>query len=85
MASPPTNPSCKKNLSNCEVEIKFGKTHTEIDYTTGVHQGDNMSPILFLYVILAFTETLHLDALPAQFVFFPDKKKETYQRVKEDY
>ena len=33
-----------------------------------------MSATLFLYVIHAFTETLHIDAHPTQFAFFPEYK-----------
>ena len=33
-----------------------------------------MSPVLFLFVIQAFLETLQLKAQPAQFAFFPEKK-----------
>ena len=71
---PPLIQAIKKNYTNCKVKIKFGKTYTEIDYTTGVHQGDNMSAVLFLYVIHAFTETLRIDAQPTQFAFFPENK-----------
>jgi hypothetical protein len=39
----------KKIHNNCKVKIKVGKKFTEIDYTTGMHQGDNMSPVLFLF------------------------------------
>mmetsp|Transcript_1493 Transcript_1493/g.2313 ORF Transcript_1493/g.2313 Transcript_1493/m.2313 type:complete len:881 (+) Transcript_1493:452-3094(+) len=64
----------RKLYNNCQVKIKVGAKFTEISYTTGVHQGDNMSPVLFLFVIQAFLETLQLTAQPAQFTFFPDNK-----------
>jgi hypothetical protein len=48
----------KKLYDNCKVKIKVGKTFTKIDYTTGIHQGDSMSPVLFLFVMQAFLETL---------------------------
>ncbi len=38
----------EKLYNNCKVKIKVGKGYTKVDYTTGVQQGDNMSPILFL-------------------------------------
>jgi hypothetical protein len=47
----------KKLYNNCTVKIKVGAESTEIDYTTGVHQGDNMSTVLFLFVMQAFLET----------------------------
>jgi hypothetical protein len=82
---PPLVQVIKKIYSNCKVKIKFGNKYTEIDYTTGVHQGDNMSAILFLYAIHAFTETLHLEAHPTQFAFFPENKNGNYQHTKADY
>ena len=54
--------------------MKVGTKFTGISYTTGVHQGDNMSPVLFLFVMQAFLKTLQLTAQPAQFAFFPDNK-----------
>jgi hypothetical protein len=37
----------EKLYKKCKVKITTGKESTFIDYTTGVHQGDNMSPVLF--------------------------------------
>ena len=34
---------------------------------TGVHQGDNMSPVLFLFVIQAFLDTLQMKSQPIQY------------------
>jgi len=85
MASPPPIVNnVRKLYNNCKVKIKIGSKSTEIDYTTGVHQGDNMSPILFLFVIQAFLETLQLKAQPAQFAFFPEKKIAAANRKMED-
>jgi hypothetical protein len=64
----------KKVYDNCKVKIKIGKNFTEVDYTTGVQQGDNMSPVLFLFVMQGFLDTLQLDAQPVQFSYFPDNK-----------
>ncbi len=60
----------KKLNSNCRVKIKVRSETTGLSYTTGVHQGDNMSPILFLFVMQAFLETLNLKAQPRQFSYF---------------
>jgi len=43
---------------NCTVLLKLGKVTSEIDYKSGVQQGDNMALILFLYVMQAAIETL---------------------------
>ena len=64
----------KKLNTNCKVKIKVGKKYTEIDYTTGVHQGDNMSPVLFLFLIQAFLDTLQIRSQPIQYTYFPEHK-----------
>jgi hypothetical protein len=51
-----------------------GSKFTELDYTTDVRQGDNMPPVLFLYVMQAFLETLQLKSQPIQFSYFPKNK-----------
>jgi hypothetical protein len=72
-----------KLYENCHIKIKVGKTSTELDYSTGVHQGDNMSPILFLFVFQAFLETLKIDAQPIQFSNFPENKNGKHKTSKE--
>jgi hypothetical protein len=64
----------KKLYENCTVKIKVGTKFTEILYSTGVHQGDNMSPVLFLFVIQAFLDTLQLPTPPILFSHFPENK-----------
>ena len=48
----------EKLYTNCTVHLEIGKEKCEIEYSTGVQQGDNMAPVLFLYVIQAAMETL---------------------------
>jgi len=50
----------KKMYSNCKVKLSIGKADKEIDYETGVQQGDNMAPTLFLFMMQAIMETLQL-------------------------
>jgi len=64
----------KKIYSNCFVEFKHDNKKSSIEYTTGVQQGDNMSPILFLFVMQAFMDTLKIDTPPAEFRYFPEHK-----------
>ena len=64
----------RKLYNDCKVKIQVGKKVVEIDYTTGVHQGDNMSPVLFLFVMHAFLQTLQLKSQPVHFAYFPDNK-----------
>ncbi len=56
------------------MNIKIGRECAEVDYTTGVHQGDNMSPVLFLFVIQAFLDTLKLKSQKINFAYFPENK-----------
>ena len=64
----------KKLYKNCTVKIKVGTKFAEILYSTGVHQGDNMSPVLFLFVMQAFLDTLQLSSPPVLFSHFPGNK-----------
>jgi hypothetical protein len=63
-----------KICNKCMVNIKLGRECAEVDNTTGVHQGDNMSPILFLFVIQAFLDTLKLKTQTIKFAYFPKNK-----------
>ena len=58
---------------NLSVEIKFGKTMEEIMQMVGVRQGDNMAPILFLFLVAAVAQILEQeweknDVRPIQFL-----------------
>jgi len=57
---PKVQRTIKKLYTNCTVQLEIGKEKCEIEYSTGVQQGNNLVPILFLlYVIQAAMETLH--------------------------
>ena len=43
---------------NCTVKLKIGDTDIQFDSTIGVKQGDNLAPILFLFMMQAVMETL---------------------------
>ncbi len=45
---------------NITCVLKIENKIMEIPQTVGVQQGDNMSPVLFLFLMTAFTETLEL-------------------------
>jgi hypothetical protein len=40
--------------------LKIEKEVTEISQSVGVRQGDNMAPVLFLFLMTAFAETLEI-------------------------
>jgi hypothetical protein len=44
--------------TNMHVKLQVGKEEHDIPHMVGVQQGDNMAPILFLFVMQAFSETL---------------------------
>jgi hypothetical protein len=66
--------SIEKLFFNCQVEFKNNNKKNSIQYTTGVQQGDNMSTILFLFVMQAFMDTLNIDAPSSCFCYFPEHK-----------
>jgi hypothetical protein len=48
----------RRKYANCEIEISVGKEKRLIDYATGVQQGDNVAPVLSLFLMLAVSQTL---------------------------
>jgi hypothetical protein len=44
--------------TDLKVVLKIGKETREILQSVGVRQGDNMAPVLFLFLITAFAESL---------------------------
>ena len=44
--------------ADIKIVLKIGKEKAEMKQTVGVRQGDCMAPVLFLFMIMAFAETL---------------------------
>jgi hypothetical protein len=44
--------------TNCDIEITVGREKRKSNYLSGVQQGDNVAPILFLFIMLAVYQTL---------------------------
>ena len=40
------------------MKLKLGKEEHDIPYGVGVLQGDNIAPVLFLFLLMAFAQTL---------------------------
>jgi hypothetical protein len=66
--------SIAKLYKNSKVKINVGKSETLVDYTTGVHQGDNTFPVLFLFIMQAFLDTLRIDVQATKFTHFLETK-----------
>ena len=43
---------------NSKVRLLIGEIDTTIPFNVGVKQGDSMAPVLFLFLIMGFAETL---------------------------
>ena len=74
-----------KLYENCKVQLKAGKSTCEIDYKTGIQQGDNMAPILFLYIMQAAIESLHMKLTcdKLEYQYFPGLKSSTCQYMED--
>ena len=44
--------------NGCTIHLQLGKEEREIKYGTGVQQGDNVAPVLFLFIMQAAYKTL---------------------------
>ena len=51
----------EKMYTDINIEVVLGKVTVEFDSTSGVKQGDNLAPILFLFVIQAALDTMNRD------------------------
>jgi hypothetical protein len=47
--------------------VKIGKEKAEIDQEVGVRQGDNVSLVIFLFLMSAFAETLETNGNQATY------------------
>ena len=57
-APPPLVDAIRRLHTDFKLEFKLDKKHQcTIDYTVGVRQGDNMAPVLFLFLVQAFAES----------------------------
>jgi hypothetical protein len=48
----------RRMYAECKVKVKVGKEERDIEYITGVQQGEHFAPILFLCLMLAVSSTL---------------------------
>ncbi len=57
-APPKLTNAIQRLYSDLRITLKIGKETTDIQQTVGVRQGDNLSPVIFLFIMTAFAETL---------------------------
>jgi len=60
-APPKLCEAIKRLYTNLKVILKIGKEKAEISQEVGVRQGDNLSPVIFLFIMAAFAETLEAE------------------------
>ena len=48
-----------------KVVLKIGKIEEKISQTVGVRQGDYISPVLFLFMVMTFAKTLETEWIKA--------------------
>ena len=63
------------------LELKKGNEKTQIDYLTGVHQGDNLAPLLFVLVFQAAMGSIELtneckSINKPEYKYFPNTQKD---------
>ena len=51
----------KRLYTDSKLQLTIGKEKESIPYTVGVKQGDNMAPVLFLFLMQAMAETLEAE------------------------
>ena len=62
----------EKMYKNCKVKLTISNISKERNYETGIQQGDNMAPLLFLFVMQAIMETLNLSNITKHEIqYFP--------------
>ena len=57
-APPKFRESIRRLYTDLKVVVKIGKEKAEIEQQVGVRQGDNVSSVIFLFLMSAFAETL---------------------------
>ena len=76
----------KRTYEKIIVKIIIGKVETSIDFKVDFKQGDSMAPVLFLFLMMAFSETLEdkwkaLELSKAQFARKGNSPRSTGQSV----
>ena len=64
-APPKLRSAISRMYQDLKVVLKIGKTEEKMSQTVGVRQGNCMSPVLLLFMVMAFAETLETEWVKA--------------------
>ena len=64
-APPKLRSAISRMYQDLKVILKIGKIKDKMSQTVGVRQGDCMAPILFLFMVMSFSETLEKEWIKA--------------------
>ena len=64
-APPKLRSAISRMYKDLKIVLKIGKVEDKMSQTVGVRQGDCMSPVLFLFMVMAFAETLEKEWVKA--------------------
>ena len=59
-APPKLRSAIARMYSDLKIILKIGKAKAEMGQKVGVRQGDCMAPVLFLFMVMEFAETLEI-------------------------
>ena len=65
-APPKLRSAISRMYQDLKVVLKVGKTEEKMSQTVGVRQGDCMVPVLFIFMVMAFEETLEKECIKAE-------------------
>ncbi len=60
-APPPFASAIERTYQDLVIVLKIKREVVELPQSVGVQQGDNMAPVLFLFLMSAFAETLEAE------------------------
>ena len=67
VAPPKLRSAISRMYQDLKVVLKIGKIEQKMSQTVGVRQDDCMAPVLFLFMVMALSETLEKEWIKADF------------------
>ena len=65
-APPKLRSAISRMYQDLKIVLKIGKIEEKMSQTVGVRQGDCMAPVLFIFMEIAFSETLQKEWMKAE-------------------